>query len=89
MIIELIKFQSRRVLINVKRIELIGENVRYFINKYDLFRDDWNNPINISYNKINLYRSQHISISDICAGTLFFFTLFLVTRPPPPLLFTS
>ena len=25
----------------------------YFLNKYDISRDDWNNPINILYNNIN------------------------------------
>ena len=26
---------------------IIGESVRYFMNKYDISRDDWNSPINI------------------------------------------
>ena len=26
---------------------IIGANVRYFMNKYDISRDDWNSPINI------------------------------------------
>ena len=48
---------------------IIGENVRYFMNKYDISRDDWNSPINILYNKIDLYRTQHTSIYDICVAT--------------------
>ena len=38
---------------------IIGENVRYFMNKYDISRDDWNCPRNILYNKIDLYSTQH------------------------------
>ena len=34
---------------------IIGENVRYFMNKYDISRDDCNSPMNILYNKIYLY----------------------------------
>ena len=41
---------------------IIGENVRYFINKYDVSRDDWNSTINILYNKIDLYSTQHTLI---------------------------
>ena len=48
---------------------IIGENVRYFINKYDISRDDWNSLINILYYKINLYTTQHNSIDDICVPT--------------------
>ena len=48
---------------------IIGENVRYFINKYDISRDDWNSPINILYNKIDLYSTQHTLIDDICVAT--------------------
>ena len=40
-----------------------------FMNKYDIFRDDWNSPINILYNKIDLYSTQHYSIYDICVAT--------------------
>ena len=47
---------------------IIGENVRYFMNKYDISRNDWNSPINILYNKINLYSTQHTLI-DICVAT--------------------
>ena len=28
---------------------IIGENVRYFMNKYDIFRDNWNGLINILF----------------------------------------
>ena len=48
---------------------IIGENVRYFINKYDISRDDWNSPINILYNKIDLYSTQHTFVDDICVAT--------------------
>ena len=34
---------------------IIIENVWYFMNKNDISRDDWNSPINILYNKIDLY----------------------------------
>ena len=48
---------------------IIGENVRYFMNKYDISRDDWNSPINILYNKIDLYSTQHTLLDDICVAT--------------------
>ena len=48
---------------------IIGENVRYFMNKYDIYRDDWNSPINILYNKIDLYSTQHALLDDICVST--------------------
>ena len=38
---------------------IIGENVRYFINIYDISRDEWNSLINILSNKIDLYSNQH------------------------------
>ena len=41
----------------------------YFMNKYDISRDDWNCPINILYNKIDLYSTQHTLIYDICVAT--------------------
>ena len=44
---------------------IIGENVRYFMNKYDISKDDWNTPINILYNKIDLYSNQHALIDVI------------------------
>ena len=39
------------------------------MNKYDISRDDWNSPVNILYNKIDLYRTQHTSLDDICVAT--------------------
>ena len=48
---------------------IIGENVRYFMNKYYISRDDWNSPINILYNKIDLYSTQHTVQDDICVAT--------------------
>ena len=48
---------------------IIGENVRYFMNKYDISRDDWNSPINILYNKIDLYSTQHTLIDYIWVAT--------------------
>ena len=48
---------------------IICENVRYFINRYDISRDDWNSLINILYNKIDLYITQHTLIDDICVAT--------------------
>ena len=47
----------------------IGEHVRYFMNKYDISRDDWNSSINILYNKIDLYSTQHSTIDDSCVST--------------------
>ena len=47
---------------------ILGENVRYFMNKYDVSRD-WNSPINILYNKIDLYSIQHTLLEDICMTT--------------------
>ena len=48
---------------------LIGENIRYFMNKYDISRYDYNSPINILYNTIDLYSTQHTSIDEICVTT--------------------
>ena len=48
---------------------IICENVRYFINRYDISRDDWNSLINILYNNIDLYITQHTLIDDICVAT--------------------
>ena len=39
------------------------------MNKYDISRDDWNSPINILYNKIDLYSTQHTLLDDICVAT--------------------
>ena len=39
------------------------------MNKYDISRDYWNSPINILYNKIDLYSTQHTLIDDICVAT--------------------
>ena len=39
------------------------------MNKYDISRDDWNSPINISYNKINLYSTQATSTDYMCVAT--------------------
>ena len=49
---------------------MIGKNVRYFMNKYDISRDDLNSPINILCNKIYLYSTQHTLLDDICVATL-------------------
>ena len=39
------------------------------MNKYDIYRDDWNSPINILYNEIDLYSIQHTLIDYICVAT--------------------
>ena len=39
------------------------------MNKYDIYRDDWNSPINILYNKIDLYSTQQTLLDDICVAT--------------------
>ena len=38
------------------------------MNKYDISRDDWNSPINILYNTIDLYSTQHTLIDYICVA---------------------
>ena len=48
---------------------IIVEHVRYFINKYDISRDDWNSPKNILYNKIDLYSTQYTLRDYICVAT--------------------
>ena len=48
---------------------MIGENVRYFMNKYDISRDDWISAINILYKKIDLYSNQHTSIEYISVAS--------------------
>ena len=58
-------------LIDVLRSSNIDmEMLGIFMNKYDISRDDWNSPINILYNKIDLYSTQHTFIDDICVATL-------------------
>ena len=49
-------------------ITIIGENVRYFMNKYDISRDYWNSPINILYNKINILYNKMIMCSHFNKG---------------------
>ena len=39
------------------------------MNKYDISRDDWSSLINILYNKINLYITQHTLLDYICVAT--------------------
>ena len=39
------------------------------MNKYDISRDGWNSPINILYNKIELYSTHHTLLDDICVAT--------------------
>ena len=39
------------------------------MNKYDISRDYWNSPINILYNKIDVYSTKHTLINDICVAT--------------------
>ena len=39
------------------------------MNKYDISRDNWNSPINILYNKIDLYSTQHTLLDDIGVAT--------------------
>ena len=50
-------------------ITIIGENVRYFINKNEISRAEWNSQINILYNEINLYSIQHTLLDDICVAS--------------------
>ena len=44
---ELIVFTSKYKQDLYNCTTIIGEHVRYFMNKYDISRDDWNSPINI------------------------------------------
>ena len=37
----------------------LGENVRYFMYKYNLTLDDWNQNINNIYNKVGMYVNNH------------------------------
>ena len=40
------------------------------MNKYDISRDDWNSPINILYNKIDLYSTQHLNKLYLCGSPI-------------------
>ena len=58
---------------------IIGENVRYFMNKYHISRDYWNCPINILYNKIDLYSTPantnvFLTFAQGCGFVIFVFT---------------
>ena len=53
----------------------LGENVRYFICKYNLTLDDWNQNINNIYKKIDMYVNNHadrvaervaIAVRELC-----------------------
>ena len=37
----------------------LGENVRYFMYKYNLTLDDWNQSINKIYKKVHMYVNNH------------------------------
>ena len=39
------------------------------MNKYAISRDHWNSAINILYNKIDLYSTQHTLLNGICVAT--------------------
>ena len=53
----------------------LGENVRYFMYKYNLTLDDWNQNINNIYKKVDMYVNNHadrvvecvaIAIRELC-----------------------
>ena len=47
----------------------IGENIRYFMYKYRINHSDWNGPIIVIFNKIDIYADQHTNIDDKCTAT--------------------
>ena len=46
----------------------LGENVRYFMHKYDIVFTDWFENINILYNKIDIYVQQNFDAESIYVG---------------------
>ena len=42
----------------------LGENVRYFMYKYNLTLDDWNQNINNIYKKVDMYVNNHADHAD-------------------------
>ena len=46
-----------------------GSSNKTRVNRAMPHRDDWNGPINLMYNKIDVYITQHNSINDICVAT--------------------
>ena len=45
---------------------LIGENIRYFIYKYDLLYDDWFRDLNRIYVKLNALVHSITNYDDVC-----------------------
>ena len=46
----------------------LGENVRYFMYKYNLTLDDWNQNINKIYKKVDMYVNIHADRAVECVA---------------------
>ena len=46
----------------------LGENVRYFMYKYNLTLDDWNQNINNIYKKVDMYVNKHADRAVECVA---------------------
>ena len=46
----------------------LGENVRYFMYKYNLTLDDWNQNINNIYKKVDMYVNNHADRAVECVA---------------------
>ena len=46
----------------------LGENVRYFMYKYNLTLDDWNQNINNIYKKVDMYVNNHVDRAVECVA---------------------
>ena len=44
----------------------IGENIRYFIYKYDLLYDDWFRDLNRIYIKLDVHVHRITNYDDVC-----------------------
>ena len=46
----------------------VGENIRYFMYKYNITLSDYYSSISLLYNKIDLYVNQHYNCDDECTA---------------------
>ena len=46
----------------------LGENVRYFMHKYNIVSTDWFENINILYNKIDIYVKHNFDAESFYVG---------------------
>ena len=65
----MLKMKSGQVIQYTDTCNYLGNTICSHIHKYDISRDDWNSPINILHNKIDLYSTQHTLLDDICVAT--------------------